>query len=115
MLQEAVTVGDQKDWDSMVESRTDREIFAEMNEMKVIDAKHIVDQPKVTDFTEIEELHSCSTDKFVLRVIMDSGKKYGVGRFPSREDAEDVELALHQMAIEYRTKRNEWETKVANG
>ncbi|MHA2279703.1 MAG: hypothetical protein ACXAC5_02250 [Promethearchaeota archaeon] len=68
-----------------------------------------MDQPKVTDFTEIEELGTRGADCFVLRVLLDSGRKVGVGRFSTRQDAEQVELAISQVMIEYRTKRNTWE------
>jgi len=89
------------DHQSMVESRTDREIFAEMNEM---------DQPKVTDFTTTVPAEKSGFD---VRVKLDS-RWVTVGNHPTREDAERAELALSQVMIEYRTKRNAWENSHAN-
>lgn len=66
-----------------------------------------MDQPKVTDFTMIEDADHGSV---VLSVKLDSGK-VRLADYASRGDAEAIELAINQAMIEYHTKRNAWETQ----
>ena len=66
------------------------------------------DPPSVHDFTEIEEIKP----GFYLRVLSHSGGKCTVGKYDTRKEAERVELAIIQMAVEFRTKRNAWEQQL---
>jgi len=70
-------------------------------------------QPQTTDFTEIRA--SVTQDgEYAVRVLLDSGQHVVVGKWVGREEAERHELAINQVMIEYRTKRNAWEKEVTN-
>jgi hypothetical protein len=91
---------------SMVETRTDRQIFAEMK---------MPDQPTVTDFTAvIREIPDFSGDpiKYHLRVKLDS-RWITVGTHSTCEEAEVAELYINQLLVEYKAKRNAWEDSMA--
>ena len=94
-----------EDNQSMVESSTDRKLFAEMN----VDQP----QPKVTDFTEVLPMLA-EPEKYVLRVKLDSGASIAMATGISKDEAERRELAINQVMIEYRTKLNAWEENFAN-
>ena len=47
--------------------------------------------------------------KHVLRVKLDSGASILVASDLDKAEAERRELAIHQIMIEFRTKRNAWE------
>lgn len=67
--------------------------------------------PKATDFTEI--VASCTEDGlYAVKVLLDSGQQIIVTKWVYQEEAERLELAIHQMAIEFRTKRNAWEQEL---
>ncbi len=91
---------DQQAFDDMMAANRTRRILDDTEPLRA---------PQSTDFTEIEKLHPCSTDKFVLRVTTDGGGRYEVGGFATLADAAKAELAINQVMIEYRTKRNAWE------
>ena len=70
-------------------------------------------QPQATDFTEI--VASGTQDgEYAVRVMLDSGEHIMVSKWACREEAERLELAINQVMIEYRTKRNAWEKEVNN-
>lgn len=74
-----------------------------MNENKIVEA---------TDFTEI--VASIGLDgEYAVRVLLDSGHVV-VSEWVYREEAERLELAINQVMIKYRTKRNAWEKEVAS-
>lgn len=103
----------QEDHDSMVESIVDRKIYDEITQKhKAITAavRPPIEpkQPTVTDFTEI--VASVTQDGYyAVRVLLDSGQHTVVSPWVYREEAERLELAINQVMIEYRTKRNAWE------
>ena len=93
---------------AMVETRTDRQILAEMK---------MSEQPKVTDFTEITSPSWCNPKRpnnmlYELKVKLDSGV-VEIGSFTDKNEAEKAELAINQAMIEYRTKREAWENGLA--
>jgi len=98
---------DQENWNSMVETRTDRQIFAEMK---------MPDQPTVTDFTAVIARVNLKdhgeVTEYHLRVKLDS-RWITVGTHPTREEAEVAELAINQLMVEYKAKRNAWEDSMA--
>lgn len=94
-----------EDQQSMVESTTDRRILAEIDSMPK--------QPQATHFTEI--VASVTKDgEYAVRVLLDSGQHIIVSHWVCREEAQRLELAINQVMIEYRTKRNAWEIEKAH-
>lgn len=73
-------------------------------------------QPQATDFTEIcpsDSWDALQKGEFVLRVILDSGQLVTLAKSCNREELENLELAINQAMIEYRTKRNAYERENA--
>lgn len=68
-------------------------------------------QPQVTEFTLVVPSPTRG-GVFYLRVKLNSGqtteKWIKVAEHPSRDEAEEAELAINQVMVEYRIKRNDW-------
>lgn len=73
-------------------------------------------QPQATDFTKVDDnlsppgstgLGGRGQLEYSVSVRLDSGWKVVAKGFTQRH-AEEAELAINQVMIEYRTKRNDW-------
>jgi hypothetical protein len=96
---------DQQAFDDMMAETRARRLVADITDAP--------EQPTVTDFTKIEQNKSDhpfdGLEEFNLSVKLDSGWRV-IASHPTEEDAELAELAISQAMIEYRTKRNAWES-----
>jgi len=103
-------VADQEAFDNMMANNRARRLMADTNP---------ADQPKVTDFTEIVSSITSAMgvkgELFAVRILLDGGFSIKVTPWVPKVEAERLELAIHQVMIEYRTKRNQYEQELTQG
>jgi len=74
-----------------------------------------VKQPSVTQFTKIGWVNDDMCKAVWLLSVKLDGDWRVIAKFDNFNAAEKAELAINQVMIEYRTRRNSWETALSDG